>query len=350
MPSLNNAPSTGRLSQADFVHTEENCFAHAALRRIFETPFEPNQFAGSPLVYISGVSGTGKSCLLDYFLTVHQEDIQYLRHIRMTAAEFAAELAEASEQNCLHDFRHLFADLDLLIIEDLHSIQGRPETQRQLQYIVDDILANEGRVVLTGQKMPGQLKRFNRKLINRCHGGLCASIPLPDELGRFRLLEHFANKADLELSTETLEQMASQLVNSPRELEGAIHQLTTAARLQKTTVNAEFIQNYLTNDVTAPALSISQVAGTVARHFGVSVKDLRSSSRQAALTLPRQCAMTLARELTEASLATIGNYFTGRNHTTVLHACRRIEKLQEEQSSLKQNLQQIRQRLEELYG
>ena len=348
--SLNSALSSGKLSHPDFVHTEENCFAHAALRRIFETPFEPNRFAGCPLVYIAGAAGSGKSCLLDYFLDVHQEDIQFLRQIRMTAAEFAAELAEAAEQKCLHEFRELFADLDLLIIEDLHSIQGRPETQQQLMFIMDDILACEGRVVFTGRTLPGQLRRFNRQLINRCHGGLCATIPLPDALGRYRLLSHFTRKAGLELSEETLEQLAEQLTVSPRELQGTIQQIIMVAKLQNKQVDAEFIQSWLAEDVTAPGLTVSQITRTVARHFGVSVKELRSSSRQSALALPRQCAMLLCRERTESSLTAIGKYFAGRNHTTVLHACHRIEELQADHATLKQDLQQIRRRLSELYG
>ena len=273
-----------------------------------------------PSVYISGPPGTGKSHLARLFL---QGDRGRKRMV--LASEFAAELAEASQQKDISGFRDRFQKLDTLVCEDLQALAGRTESQQQLLAVIDDILGRGGRVLITASRLPGRLDRCDRKLVNRCRGGVVVSVRRPAPASRLQLLEHFASRHQIPLPVDAAQVLARRITGSPRDLLSALGQLETLARINGGVIDLGLAQQVISGDVEAEAPGLSQIARVVARHFGVSTRRLRERSRAQHIVLPRQCAMLLARALTGTIYADIATYFGCSNPTTVLHACRRMQ-------------------------
>ena len=333
-----NRAHFGSTGSDRFLVLPENRFAYTA---ITDLAAEPRRHA-APLIYLYGPSGTGKSHLARHCARLRVRDNGDHRTRMLTAADFAARLAEASETQTIPDFQQSFRNLDLFVLEDLHSLENRPESQRQLLSILDDLVAHETRILLTGRKPAGELEGFSAKLINRCHGGVSALIQLPGPASRESLLAHFAQSRHIPLSPEVSRILAEACAVGPRELLGLIVQLETTAQHERSRIDAAFVRRYLKADVTAPQLTVDEIARSVARQFDISLTQLRSRARVRGLVLPRQCAMFLARELTSERLEKIGKYFGNRDHSTVVHSCNRIHEMLPEQAELRQHLSQIR--------
>jgi chromosomal replication initiator protein len=181
------------------------------------------------------------------------------------------------------------------------------------------------------------------EIVNRCHGAIHISVPLPSLASRQKLLECWT--PPLNLSAEVIPFLAQQFPVSPRELQGLAVQLKSLGQNKKGILDLDFVRRHLLKQHSKKDLDSSDIAKCVARHFQVTLADLRAKSRQAGLVLPRQCAMYLMRELTDASLKAIGEYFGGRDHTTVLHACQKLVTILPEQADLRQDLAKIQSQL-----
>ena len=264
------------------------------------------------------------------------------RFLQMTASEFSARLAEASSNQTIAEFQTSFQDLELFILEDLHALERRPESQRQLLSILDELHANGCGLVLTSRKPPGELADFSYRLVNRFHGAASALIKLPGRVSRESLLTHFANSRQVPLPAEVVSLLADAFPVSPRELLGLVLQLETAALSGQCRIDLPYVKNYLRGEVQPAQITLEEIAKSVARHFGIPLAKLRSRARVQGLVLPRQCAMFLARELTADNLEQIGHYFSNRDHSTVVHSCNRLLSLLPERPELRQHLTQIR--------
>jgi chromosomal replication initiator protein len=251
-------------------------------------------------------------------------------------------LAEASQNQSLDVFQDKYRALELLICEDITAIAGRKESQEQLAMTVDEILSSGGRVVITSTRPAGSLERFSRRLVNRFHGGVTAVIDLPEFDSRVLLLNHFATARQIALPKSVAELLADGLPVSPRELLSAVIQLETLARRQKSPITQALAEYYLNQEPMPLPATLSEVAKAVARQFGVPLSGLRGKKRAHGVVLPRQCAMFLARELTDQSLLAIAQFFGRRHHSTVLHACKRMETALHSEPALRQHLAQIR--------
>lgn len=219
------------------------------------------------------------------------------------------------------------------------------ESQSQLVCVLDEILQSGGRALLTGRRLPGELEGMDPRLVNRCHAASCAEIRMPSRSSRILLIDHFAGIQQIPLSRDVVSLLADGLPVSPREFLAAVVQLESCARLQGTVPDAEFTQRLLAGEIQRPRVTLSRIARTVARHFGTSVSQLRSSTRQQASLLPRQCSMLLARELTDEPLHQIAAYFGRQNHSTVVHAGKRLKKILADDPAVRHHLAQIRQTL-----
>ena len=321
-----------------FLPLPENRLALAAVEELAEaSPGRPGR-----LVFLSGPSGVGKSLLVRELIRKEHNKSKKEKRASVTASQFAAELAEASQNHALGAFQEKYRSLDLWILEDVTAIAGRGESQQQLAMALDEILAAGGRVLVSSTQPAGSLERFSRRLVNRFHGGVTASIGLPEFDSRVQLLNHFAAARQILLPHAIAEQLANALPVSPRELLAAVIQLETLARRQNTAITPSLAEYYLNQETPPQPATLSDVAKAVARQFGVPLSGLRGKKRAHGVVLPRQCAMFLARELTDHSLLAIAQFFGRRHHSTVLHACKRMESAQDTEPALRQHLAQIR--------
>lgn len=322
MKSPSNGPLKPRLRDPHpFLIIEENRFAYAAAMQLRTgEPTKPCR-----LVTISGPSGVGKSHLCRQLLREASEVEPKLIDLHTTAANFAAEFASASEGKCIPEFQMTYRRARLLVVEDIQSLSDRHETQQQLLATIDEVISSGGRVLMTANLAAGEIPNLSSRLVNRCHGGVCADIALPDHGSRCTLLAHFCNSLQLPISEETVRLLAKKLIVSPRELHGALVKIRT---LMSSTSRApeHTLAQLVIDELAASAVpSISEISRVVSNEFGVSVTEMRSPGRFQGTVLARQTAMYLARKCASAPFKEIGNYFGGRNHATAIHACNRAQ-------------------------
>ncbi len=333
---------------AEFQHSllnlPENEFARAALERLLsaDPDFDPS------LVLIHGPSGTGKSHLImhavDRFLA-HYRDVNYRI---LPVYEFASlNLEAASTGKPIPELDDL-GDLDLLVCEELHHIERQSWLQKKLIVLIDEILSFGGRVVLSSQIPIGEFQQSLPKLISRAHAGITAQIPLPERHSRISLLHHFSQHRGLYLPTESCEILADRLPVSPRELYGVIAQLEAVTQIENQELTPDVIQSFLELQHEGQQPSLPEIAKAVAREFGVTLKAIRSATRERSLLIPRQTAMWLSRDLIQANYAEIGRYYGNRSHSTVMHACQAVQRKIVENPELDFRLAQLRRLLQGL--
>ncbi len=321
-----------------FLVTEENRFAYAAVMQLRTGE------ATRPcrLVTISGPSGCGKSHLARHLIREALLAEPQLLEASYTAAEFAANFASASQSGCIPEFQNSMRRLQLLVIEDLQALESRPESQQQLLAVIDEIVARGGRVLLTSDKPVGELKKLPAKLVNRCHGGICAEIALPGPGTRTTLLSHFAAALQLPVPEDVLRLLAARLPVSCRELHGALVKLRTLADGNRERIDVHSAMTIIRELSERNGPSLSDIARAVSAEFSVPVAEMRSPGRVQAVVIARQTAMYLSRKLSDKSLSAVGEYYGGRNHATVLHACRRAAEQLEEDQEYAQRVRNIR--------
>lgn len=325
-----------------FLVLPENRFAHSALLE-WDTPSTADS---PPPVYLYGPSGTGKSHLIQAARGHLSEAHPEWKTLSLTAADFAARYSEAAESKGFRSFRRLFLNLDLLAIEDLQALSGKFDPQRQLIAMLDDALAHDCRLVITCRTSAAEVSGLLPELVNRCHAAIHVPIRQPGQGSREKLLKHWAGKLSLSLSPDVIAFIATEFSVSPRELYGVMTQLRAISQSRKLTLNLELVRRHLLGQHPHREFPVPDIAKCVARHFQVTLADLRAKSRQPRLVLPRQCAMFLIRELTDWSLQKIGSYFGGRDHSTIIHACHKLAALLPDQPDLRQHLTKIRAQLQ----
>lgn len=331
-------PSRRAATELPYLLLPENHFAWHAVERLRTQP--PPTL--SRLVWLSGLSGMGKSHLARRFARELAIADPTLSIAHLDASSFAAELAEASDAETIPRFQQRFRDLDVFICEDLSALKGRYETQRQLLTVIDDVLESRGRVLLTARQLPGELREFLPRLINRFHAGVSASLVPLSGTSRASLISHMAQARQTVIPMDVCHYLGEELDVSPRELLATVEQLDRLSQQSRMPISLELARRHLQGEVKPQQPSLSQIARAASRHFDVTVAALRSAERSQALALPRQCAMTLARELTGESLESIARYFSRRNHSTVIHACERVRQLLKTEPTIGHHLVRIR--------
>lgn len=321
-----------------FLVLPENQFAHTAMTSLLA----PQGDTEGRSVYLCGPSGVGKTHLASLTVARLRSEFPKVRAEQWTAAQFSAELAEASSLRTVPLFQSVTRQLDFLVLEDLSALEGREQSQVQLLSLTNELLANGCRMVWTSRKSPGELRQFSPRLISRFRAGVFCPMRQPAKDSRRLLVEHFARSRRLAAAPAGLRLLADQLVASPCELLAAVQQLGSLSRHERRTVDSDLVRKFLAHDVSPPPLKIEDICRSVARQFGTTMAELRSRKRTQSATLPRQCAMLLTRELTSCNLEQIGRYFGGRDHSTVVHACQRLERLLAQQPELQSHLNLVR--------
>jgi chromosomal replication initiator protein len=185
------------------------------------------------------------------------------------------------------------------------------------------------------------MPHFTRKLVTRFRAGVTAQIRPPGPASRARLLNHFSQSRKLALSGDAADLLGEGLAVSPRELWAALGQIESVSRQHRRPIDSDLVRKFLKQEVAPPKPRLAEISRAVARQFGISSAQLRSRQQSRGIVVPRQCAMLAARQLTGCSLEEIGRFFGGRDHTTVLHACRRLRQLLGHDPELSLNLTQI---------
>jgi chromosomal replication initiator protein len=320
-----------------FLLLKENRFAYAAVEQLGWR----EKSATQRLVFLSGPAGSGKSHLSRQFAR-HELSVRPAERIaHLTATEFAAEFAEAAENREIYRFQKSFRSLQALVLEDIGALANRFATLQQLCFLLDEILTNGGRVLLSSRRPPGELHDMPPRLINRCRSGVCAVIHSLGYSGRICIIEHFAQTRQMPIPPDAARLLADELPVSPRELLATIAQLDHYARHSGSHVNQAIVRRYLDGEVKPTPPTLTDITRAVARCFHTTTANLRSHSRKQAHVVPRQCAIYLARSLTPLSLSRIAEFFGQRHHSSVAHAYRRMKSILNEQPEIRQHLVQI---------
>jgi chromosomal replication initiator protein len=294
----------------------------------------------SPLVLV-GVPGTGKSHLAlgmaRYWRQTRPDDLVTCT----TGADFARELNDATETRTLDAWRARYRASALLVLDEVHQLASRPAAQVELLHTLDALAARRALVIVTSRLSIAQISHLLPAVQSRLSAGLSIPLNFPGLDARRTLVERLAAERGTTIEPEALSLLAERFEASVPELFGAVLYLETSSLLDGGSIRPEHVRRYIHDRGGQRVPSLRGIVAQTARHFSISPADLKSASRRRAVVQARGVAMHLARQLTGTSLQRIGDYFGGRDHTTVLHGCRRIEQLLAESAELRRDVEQL---------
>jgi chromosomal replication initiator protein len=331
----------------NFVVGASNRIAHAGAIQVAETVLTDNP-AFNPLYIYSSV-GLGKTHLLQAIAWEVKRRSAQAQVLYLTAERFRYQFVEALRNQDPLSFKEKFRSINMLLIDDLEFMQGE-KTEQEFDHIVNALLDGGRQIVVASARHPALIERLNERMRSRLQRGLVAEIGTFDFELRTRVLEQrLAEKraADpsFELSREVIDILASRLTESGRELEGAVNRLYLTWQHMRAPITvdiAETVVRDLFQGVEPRRIKIEDILRIISRHFGVSKGDLLSQRRHRSVVWPRQIGMYLAKQLTHRSLPEIGRRFGNRDHTTVLHAIRKIEGVIAGDTGLRDELEELK--------
>jgi len=315
-----------------FVIGSSNRFAHAAAVAVAEQPAR----AYNPL-FVYGGSGLGKTHLLHAIGHYARTLYKGTRVRYVSSEEFTNEFINSIRDDKAASFQRRYRDVDILLVDDIQFLSGKVQTQEEFFHTFNTLHNANKQIVVTSDLPPKQLPDFEDRMRSRFEWGLITDVQPPDLETRIAILRKKSIQERLVAPPEVLEFIASKISSNIRELEGALIRVTAFASLNRQPVDlgiTEIVLKDLLPTETGPEITAAQIMTATAAYFGVTVDDLCGSSRSRVLVTARQIAMYLCRELTDLSLPKIGQAFGGRDHTTVMHADRKIRQLMAERRSL----------------
>ncbi len=315
-----------------FVIGSSNRFAHAAANAVAEAPAK----AYNPL-FIYGESGLGKTHLLHAIGHYARRLYPGLRVRYVNSEEFTNDFINSIRHDEGASFKQLYRNVDILLIDDIQFLADKEATVEEFFHTFNTLYNNNKQVVITSDLPPKQLSGFEDRLRSRFEWGLITDIQPPDLETRIAILRKKAEAEGLVAPPEALEYIASRISTNIRELEGALIRVTAFASLNRQTVDIELAEHVLKDlitDETAHEITPELILHATGEYFNLTLEELTSKSRTRTLVTARQIAMYLLRELTEMSLPKIGQVLGGRDHTTVIHADRKIRELMAERRTI----------------
>lgn len=344
-PSIFGSPLDPRYSFENFVEGAANRVALAAARSIAEANQGSLRF--NPLFLHAGV-GQGKTHLLQAIATVALKQPKPQRVVYLTAEYFMWRFATAIRDNDALSFKEQLRDIDLLIIDDMQFLQGK-SIQHEFCHLLNTLLDSAKQVVVAADRAPAELESLDPRVRSRLQGGVSLEIGSPDydmrlEMLRRRLRIARSEEPNIQIGEDVLSYIAQNVSGSGRDLEGAFNQLIFRQSFEpELSINRiDELLGHLTRSGEPKRIRIEEIQRVVARHYNVSKQDLLSTRRTRTIVKPRQVAMYLAKMMTPRSLPEIGRRFGGRDHTTVLHAVRKIEDLVGGDQKLAQELELLK--------
>jgi chromosomal replication initiator protein len=326
-----------------FVIGSSNRFAHAAAVAVAEAPAK----AYNPL-FIYGESGLGKTHLLHAIGHYAHSLFTGARVRYVSSEEFTNDFINSIRDDKASAFQRRYRNVDVLLVDDIQFLQGKVQTQEEFFHTFNTLHNSDKQIVITSDLPPKQLSDFEDRMRSRFEWGLITDIQPPDLETRIAILRKKAAQERLDAPPEVLEFIASKISTNIRELEGALIRVTAFASLNRQPVDlalAEIVLKDLIPDSSTPEITAATIMAATATYYSLSIDDLCGSSRSRTLVTARQIAMYLCRELTELSLPKIGQSFGGRDHTTVMHADRKIRSLMAERRSIYNQVTELTNRI-----
>jgi chromosomal replication initiator protein len=305
----------------NFVTGKANQLARAAAIQVADNP----GISYNPLFLYGGV-GLGKTHLIHAIGNQLLQDKAGARIRYIHAEQYVSDVVKAYQRKAFDDFKRYYHSLDLLLIDDIQFFSGKSRTQEEFFYAFEALVANKAQVIITSDTYPKEISGIDDRLISRFDSGLTVAIEPPELEMRVAILMRKAQSEGVSLSEDVAFFVAKHLRSNVRELEGALRKILAFSRFHGREISIELTKEALKDLLTVQnrQISVENIQKTAADFYNIKVADMYSKKRPANIARPRQIAMYLAKELTQKSLPEIGELFGGRDHTTVLHAVRKI--------------------------
>ncbi len=313
------------------VEGKSNQLARAAAKQVGENPGG----AYNPLFIYGGV-GLGKTHLMEAagnLMLKHRPEanVAYIHSER-----FVADMVKALQHNAINEFKKLYRNLDALLIDDIQFFVGKERSQEEFFHTFNALQEFKRQIIITADRFPKELVGVEERLLSRFGSGLIVSIDPPELETRVAILIKKANQEGVDLPEDVAFFVAKRVRSNVRELEGALRRILASAYFTGKQIDISLVNESLKDLISFQErlVTINNIQKTVAEYYKIRVADLHAKSRSRQVARPRQVAMSLAKELTDHSLPEIGDAFGGRDHTTVIHACRRISELKAKDSRM----------------
>ena len=323
-----------------FVVGSSNRFAHAVSLAVAEVPAK----AYNPLFIYGGV-GLGKTHLMHAIGHYAHELYPDMRILYITSEDFTNQLVSAMQTNQNQQFRERFRNVDILMVDDIQFIAGKHGTEEEFFHTFNHLREAGKQIVMTSDKPPKEIQKLEERLCSRFEGGLVADIQRPDFETRLAILRKKAEFEHLNISDDILALIAEKIDTNVRELEGSVTRLTAYSSLTRRPIDMQLAREALRElfkHSETRVITCDSIQDAVANYYGLSVEDLKSPKRNHEITVPRQIAMYLAREMMGLSLTRIGDAFGGRHYTTVMSSISKVEDSIKQSPSLVSLLDDIR--------
>jgi chromosomal replication initiator protein len=320
-----------------FVVGPNNEIAHAASLAVAKSPARTY----NPLFVYGGV-GLGKTHLMQAIGQYVISTKKGAKVMYLSSELFINEFIDAIQHNNLVKFRKRYRQADLLLIDDIQFLGGKERSQEEFFHTFNTLFDGHKQIVLSSDRPPSEIANLEHRLVSRFEWGLTAELQPPDVETRMAILRKKAHTLQIKLRDEIFDFLANRIRTNVRRLEGALMRVASFASLSAGKELTNEVVEHLLKDILQEearhSVTIEQIQRRVAEHFDVRLADMTSKRRPANIAFPRQIAMYLARELTKASLNEIGDAFGGRDHGTVLHACKLVKRRMQEQDNIRQTI------------
>lgn len=321
-----------------FVEGKSNQLARAASQQVAENPGA----AYNPLFIYGGV-GLGKTHLMHAVGHVILKNNPAARVVYLHSERFVADMIKALQHNAINEFKRFYRGLDALLIDDIQFFAGKDRSQEEFFHTFNALLEGQQQIIMTCDRYPKEIEGLEERLKSRFGWGLTVCIEPPELETRVAILVSKAAQVDVDLPHEVAFFIAKRIRSNVRELEGALRRVIANSRFTQRPITIEFAREALRDllSLQDKLVTIENIQKTVADYYKIRVADLLSKRRSRSVARPRQVAMALAKELTNHSLPEIGDAFGGRDHTTVMHACHKIQQLKEEDRRISEDFNNL---------
>lgn len=326
----------------EFVAGSSNQFAYAAAMAVANNPATTY----NPLFIYGGV-GLGKTHLVNAIGNAIQKKSPQMRICYYTSEKFMNELINSLRYNRMDEFRNKFRSMDVILIDDIQFIAGKERTQEEFFHTFNALYESHKQIIVTSDKFPKDIPGLEERLRSRFEWGLIADIQPPDVETKLAILKMKAEQNNIKLPEDVSLFLANSICNNVRELEGYLIRIGAYASLTAIPVSLEMARDVLKDILIErnKELSVEEILKKVSIHFNMKISDMKSSKRLKAVVLPRQIAMYLSRQLTSSSYPEIGERFGGKDHSTIIHAIRKIEKLMEDDFQMRSTIENLKKEL-----
>jgi chromosomal replication initiator protein len=335
------------LSRASGTPVEPLLFGpENALVRRLESLVRELQPAGNPLVFCGG-SGTGKTSLAMLLVDLRAQQLGTSQVFRTTGADFARAASHAHDTDSVAEYRSRMGRADVVLLDDLQRLANRATALEELQNRLDGWLRRGSLVVVTLKQLPAETEGLSPGVISRLSCGLCVPLLPPEQTTRAALLEHYADREQLNLTTDARERLmrfasATPAFLTAASLRHALLQLAHLSITKKRAIDEALVDELLAEHLPDERATLRRIVTAVAKHFDITLAALKGDCRQRNLVLARGVVVHLSRQLTSASFAAIGELLGKRDHTTILHSARKITEHIDQDSQLRQQVEQLR--------